>query len=346
MMVQGRPRSGDRPSDRPETGRAGRPRAARKRPGSARRRPVLTVRARIVFGCVAVIAVLGGAWLWVRDSPLVAVDRVDVTGATGPDAAQIRQALVAAGRTMTTLDVRMSALQSAVAPFSIVGRLRVSARFPHALRIRVLEEVPVGEVQYDGETVAVAADGRLLRDGVADGSLPMIPLATPPSGTRLTDRDALRALALLAAAPTQLLAHVGEVSTIAPHGLVAQLRSGPAIYFGDLTDLQTKWMAASEVLADPGSVGAAYIDVTDPQRPAAGSGAGIGGGSATGTIGDSGPATTAVAGADSSTTSAAQAAPATTTGSSADPATAAGAGTGAGAAVAAGGASGAGSGAP
>jgi hypothetical protein len=49
-----------------------------------------------------------------------------------------------------------------------------------------------------------------------------------------------------------------------------QLRSGPSVYFGDSADLDAKWLAATEVLADPGSAGASYIDVTDPSRPAAG----------------------------------------------------------------------------
>jgi hypothetical protein len=73
------------------------------------------------------------------------------------------------------------------------------------------------------------------------------------------------------------LAKLSQVSHDAAHGLTAQLRGGPAIYFGDGTEARAKWRAALEVLADPGSAGATYIDVTDPRRPAAGAG---GGGSA------------------------------------------------------------------
>jgi len=289
MIAQGRERTSRRDDDRARTGP---PRTARRPAAtSARRRPRLRRRVRVGLVCAAVLAVAVGGWLWVRDSPLVAVHRVDVTGTTGPDAAQIRQALVASGRTMTTLHVRMNSLDSAVAPYPIVKQLRVSIRFPHVLRIHVIQEIPVGEVQFDGGAVPVAADGRLLRDEVAQTSLPVIPLRGPPGGRRLADRDALRALAVLAAAPPPLLAHIAQVSTIARHGLVAQLRDGPAIYFGDLTDLQAKWMAASEVLSDPGSAGGAYIDVTDPHRPAVGSGTGIAGGSATDTTNGSTPPT-------------------------------------------------------
>ena len=66
------------------------------------------------------------------------------------------------------------------------------------------------------------------------------------------------------------------MSTVAGHGLVAQVRGGPSIYFGDATELpRAKWHPATAVLADPSSAGAAYIDVTDPVRPAAGAGGGV-----------------------------------------------------------------------
>ena len=38
----------------------------------------------------------------------------------------------------------------------------------------------------------------------------------------------------------------------------------------DTSGLAAKWRALIAVLADPGSGGATYIDVSDPQRPAAG----------------------------------------------------------------------------
>ncbi len=43
---------------------------------------------RVVIAIVAVLALFGGAWAWLRDSSLVSVDRVTVTGVTGPDASR------------------------------------------------------------------------------------------------------------------------------------------------------------------------------------------------------------------------------------------------------------------
>ena len=233
-------------------------------------------RPRTLLSLVLVIMVLGGGWLWVRGSSLVSVDRVTVTGLRGPSSGQIRSALLSAARNMTTLEVNMSALQVAVAPFPVVKGVEVSTQFPHGMRIRVLEQVAVGAVSVDGRRIPVAANGTLLPSVSASG-LPSIPVSVPPGGTRLTSRSARGAVAVLAAAPGWLRARVTQVSSTAANGLVAELHNGPEIYFGDASQLRAKWTAAAAVLADPGSEGAVYIDVSVPERPAVGGVAGAAG---------------------------------------------------------------------
>jgi cell division protein FtsQ len=236
-------------------------------------------RPRTLVALVALILLLGGVWLWVRDSSLVAVHKVRVTGASGPDAAEIRSALAAAAHNMTTLDVNMKQLRTAVAPYPVVKRLDVTTQFPHGMRIRVIEQVPVAILDAGGRQTAVAGDGTLLHDATAKSTLPTISLQVVPGGTKLTGY-ALTEVRLLAAAPYPLLAKIDTVSDGAAHGLVAKLRNGPSIYFGDSTQLATKWTAAAQVLADSRSAGAAYIDVTDPSRPAAGAGGDVNGSNA------------------------------------------------------------------
>jgi cell division protein FtsQ len=189
-----------------------------------------------------------------------------------------------------------------VSPFPVVEDLRVSTQFPHGMRIRVIERLPVAVVSVGGRRIAVASDGTLLHDFAGASTLPVVPLTVPPGGPRLIN-PALQAINLLAAAPAQLLPRIGQVTTVQGHGLVAQIRGGPSIYFGLAADARAKWIAATEVLADPGSAGATYIDVTDPVRPAAGAGA-----ASAGAGGAGGSATTAAGG---SATPAAAAAPAT-----------------------------------
>jgi cell division protein FtsQ len=228
-------------------------------------------RARLVLILATVVALLVGGWLWLRDSSLVAVEHVTVTGVSGTDATQIRSALVAEASNMTTLDVRVGELRVAVAPYAVVKDLKVSTQFPHGMRIRVIEQVPVAVVVAPGREIAVAGDGTLLRDVLPSSALPTIPLRIAPGGTHLTGY-LLSEVAVVRTAPNQLLSEISQVSVIAPHGLVAQLRNGPSIYFGDADQLAAKWSAAVAVLADSGSAEAVYIDVTDPQRPAAGAG--------------------------------------------------------------------------
>jgi cell division protein FtsQ len=249
---------------------SGRRAARRRRPRRIRAR-LPRLSPRVLIAVIAVLALLGGAWLWVRQSTLVAVKRVTVAGASGPDAGEIRQALISAARDMTTLDVHMSHLRTAVSPYPVVKRLEVSTQFPHGMRIRVIEQVPVAVVQVDGRRTPVAGDGTLLRDVTTDAQLPSIGLTVAPGGTQLTGIAGTEAR-LLAQAPDQLLPKVQLASSDATHGLVVQMRNGPRVYFGGADRLAAKWDAVAAVLAAPSSAGADYIDVTDPARPAAGSG--------------------------------------------------------------------------
>ena len=254
---------------------------------------------------IVLAGLLFGAWTWLRDSSLVGVDQVTITGATGSDAAAIRSALRSAARNMTTLDVQMNQLQTAVAPFPEVRRVRVSTVFPHRLVIDVVEERPVGLIDAGGREVPVASDGTILRSVTVSSTLPTIPVTVPPVGRRLTEGRAAETVALLAAAPYQLLPKISQVGAAAGHGLVAQLRDGPSLYFGDTSRLAAKWIAVTEVLADPGSAGASYIDVTDPARPGAGAGSassGAGASTSSSASGGSGASTTS-SGSGASTTS-------------------------------------------
>jgi cell division protein FtsQ len=171
---------------------------------------------------------------------------------------------------MTTLDVQTNRLYAAVSAYPVVKKLQVSTQFPHSMSIRVIEQLPVAVVEVGGGHVGVAADGTLLHDLASLPALPRIALAVPPGGPRLTEPTAVNAVAAASAAPPALLHRITLISTSAKHGLMAQLSGGPVVYLGDASHLRAKWSALVAVLADTGSAGASYIDVTDPGRPAAG----------------------------------------------------------------------------
>ncbi|MGA9860145.1 MAG: FtsQ-type POTRA domain-containing protein, partial [Solirubrobacteraceae bacterium] len=225
-----------------------------------------------LLGAVAVlVAIVVGGFFWLRDSSLVAVRGVTIVGVSGPGAGQIRAALTSAARNMTTMDVNMAALRTAVEPFPVVKHVHVSTQFPHRMRIDVAEQVPVAMISAGGRRTAVSGDGSLLQSATVTESLPTITLAISPGGSHVTG-GTLSAVQLLGAAPYPLLAKISTASAGGAHGLQVQLRSGPYVYFGDGSQLTAKWAAVGAVLADSGSAGADYIDVSVPTRPVAGVG--------------------------------------------------------------------------
>lgn len=218
---------------------------------------------------VALIGWLG--WTWYRSSAFVRVKRVAVTGLSGPDIPQIREALTRAALTMTTLNVDIAKLESAVSQFSYVQSLTVTGEGAHALLIHVDERVPVALVRIAGQSDVVGADAQLLPSTTRHGALPSVPLSSGYDGQAITAPGARAAIAVLAAAPYALLAHVSSATSSSSHGVIVQLRNGPQLYFGPTTQLAQKWAAVVAVLQAKDAVGASYIDVTDPRRPAPGS---------------------------------------------------------------------------
>jgi cell division protein FtsQ len=224
------------------------------------------MRATAAF--LAVLVLLCGAWLWLRDSSLVAVRDVTVTGVSGPDASKVREALADAARDMTTLHVRQDELRTAVDPYPGVLRVSTDPDFPHRLRIAVHERNPIGAVVAGSQRVPVAADGTLMRTTPSAG-LPAIAAKALPGGSHASDPHVRRAIEVLAAAPPALRARVRRVY-VGDRGWTLPLRNGPVLYLGDSGRLQAKWAAVTTVLADPTSNGTTYLDVRLPERTAAG----------------------------------------------------------------------------
>lgn len=230
--------------------------------------PVDWLRPKTLLVLATAVVLLLAGWFWLRDSSLVGVSKVEVTGVSGAETASIRAALDEAARSMTTLHVRQDALDTAVAPFTLVKRVEAETDFPHTLRLHVVTNVAVGAVVVGGGRIPVTSDGTLLRDVKAPAKLPTIPMRMTPGGTRVTEPAALAAVAALAAAPRSLGNRVESVVTTQAQGLSIQLAHGPLLVFGRVERFGAKWAAAAAVLADPEAAGARTIDVTVPERPA------------------------------------------------------------------------------
>ena len=223
---------------------------------------------RALVAAAALLVTLTGAYLFVRDSDLVRVERVAVRGASGPDAPKVEATLRRVAADMTTLNADAGRLREAVARFPTVDDVAVDRDLPNDLTITVLERRAVGVVGVGGGQVPVTADGRLLRGATAPRDLPALALPRDPTN-RVDDPRGRRLLAVLAAAPDRLRRRARR-AYLGPRGLTVAMRDGPSIFFGRASDLRAKWQAAARVLADPTAEGARYIDVRVPERAAAG----------------------------------------------------------------------------
>jgi cell division protein FtsQ len=224
------------------------------------------LRRWLLIVLAACLVLAAGYQFWLRDSSLVAVEDVSVTGLTTKDAPRVRAALTLAAHTMTTLHVQQAELERSIAAYPVVRTLEVRADFPHGLEIHVVEHRPAALVGG----LPVAGDGTILRRLPIEGSLPKIAGGGSLRGDHLTDPGALHAARVAGGAPAALRSRLERIDIRSEEGIVVELRDGPELIFGDATRVHAKWVAAIRVLADPEAQGATYIDVRLPGRPAAG----------------------------------------------------------------------------
>lgn len=226
------------------------------------------LRPYLAAGVAAFLFLFAVHMLWFRDSGLVRVDHVSVTGLA--ESPRLRQQLAETAMTMTTLHVDHDRLERVLAGYRPFERLQVDADLPHTLRIDVIEHQPAAIAVSGRSRMPVDGEGRLLRGLKPQAALPVISLQGALPAERLGPGTALDAAAIAGAAPTELRRRLTTVVQTEERGLVARMRKGPELIFGDTRRLQAKWLAAAGVLADKGSRGATYVDLRLPDRPAAG----------------------------------------------------------------------------
>ena len=249
--------------------------------GAARPLPRYVRRRRFMTCSLLAVVLAGLYFFWFRDSSLVAVNRLKVTGVSGADSARIKAALASSAAGMTTLHVRDEELRKAVSGFPIVKSVSADPSFPNGLTIEVEQLKPALVVDASGRSLMVAADGTLLKGVRAEPGLPRLKVSSPPAGTRLSGEALTQAL-VLGATPAELRRYVTGSSMLAG-GVRVRMENGPEIRFGDGSAARAKWAAATRLLADKRVGGVAYVDVSAPERPAVG-------GIMQGVVGDPAPA--------------------------------------------------------
>ena len=225
-------------------------------------------RRLMIFTCAALV-LAAGYMLWLRDSSLVAVKQVSVTGLSGTTAEDARAALERAAKESTTLHVDREEIERAAEAFPVIRSVVITPDFPNALTIQVREHRPVAVLELGARKIAVAGDGSILPGPAGKAPLPAIKIEGALPTRQVGPGPALDAVHVAGGAPAVITGRLEKIAREG-RGVVVHVKDGPELVFGDASRVAAKWAAAIGVLADREAAGAEYVDVRIPERPVAG----------------------------------------------------------------------------
>ncbi|KJQ54887.1 FtsQ-type POTRA domain-containing protein [Microbacterium sp. SA39] len=238
-------------------------RAARARRGALRaeirRFTQRSRRRRIVWlsSIGAVILLIGGS-VAAAYSPLFAVEKITVAGATSLDATAIEAALADQLGTPLAL-VDTSEVKAALLAFPLIETYALEARPPHDLTVRIVERTPVGVIRSDAGYTLVDAAGVALAttSDQPDGQ----PLIDAEGGV---DSTAFESAGLVVRAlPADVRAALTGVTATTADDVTLTLSTGLTVVWGSAEESGLKAIALSRAMGlNPG---ATSIDVTSPE---------------------------------------------------------------------------------
>jgi cell division protein FtsQ len=224
----------------------------------------------------AIVAGALGLYALARGTPMFSVQKVDVEGASPAVAAKVR-ATLAPIRGTSLLALNGADVEQRLSRLTDVSSVSYDRDFPHTLRILVRAERPAAIARRGAGAWLVSANAKVLAR-VPPGkrhAYPQVWLTAsddPQVGSALADRFGLRAVRALALAQRAgFQTRVGTVQA-RDHQLTFLLASGLELRLGDLRAIRLKLAVASRILPKLRDTGGyAYLDVSVPGRPVAGS---------------------------------------------------------------------------
>jgi cell division protein FtsQ len=222
---------------------------------------------------LGLLAVASCGYLVARETPLFAIDRIEVQGGSPRVAAQVRQALASfVGRPLVGLDG--SAVLQKVDALPTVVSASYDRAFPHTLRITLAAERPAAVLRRGPDSWLVSMRGRVM-EPLPSTALPRLPRVwistrtTVRVGTELTATGA--AVAARAVGLAGGFANRVDSASYTDDVLIFHLRSGLEVLLGDGGDIKLKVAVADRVLPML-PAGSTYLDVSSPGRPVSGYG--------------------------------------------------------------------------
>ena len=224
----------------------------------------------VVLIAVAFVGAGVGAYVLARQSPVFALERIEVEGAPAGVAAEVRSSLDAyRGESLIKFD--SGGASRRLASVAEIAQARFDRAFPHTLKVRVRLERPVAVLRQGSDAWLVSASARVLRK--LERPFPRLPRIWVQRTVDIAVNATLGgpgARGVAAVAPLRPL-HVGadvrQVLT-ADGELTLLLATGTELRLGNSGDLRLKLSIARQLI--PLTSGATYVDVSVPERPVAG----------------------------------------------------------------------------
>lgn len=215
-------------------------------------------RLRITAVCVLAFLLLAFVIVWT--TPLFEVKRIEVTGTSVLDPAEVA-ALGDAAVGHSVLGADLDAIANAVAALAPVKSVDVTRAWPNAVSVAVTEREPYMAVPSGDETfLMVDAEGVVFdQREQPPGSIWRVELAEPGPD----DLATIETLAVLRSLPSDLANEVEHVESPSPAGVTLYLEDGRTLRWGDGSESEQKAEVADRLLAG----GYEHVDVSAPDAP-------------------------------------------------------------------------------
>lgn len=216
-------------------------------------------RRRIVWlsGIGAVLLLIGGSAA-AAYSPLFAVEKVTVLGATTLDPAVVEAALGdQIGTPLALIDT--SEVKAALLAFPLIETYALEANPPHDLTVRIVERTPVGVIRSDaGYTLVDAAGVALATTSDQPAGQPLIEV---DGGV---DSAAFESVGLVVrSVPADVRAQLTGVRATTADDVTLTLSSGLTVVWGNADESAVKAAVLAKTMA--ARPDASSIDVTSPE---------------------------------------------------------------------------------
>jgi cell division protein FtsQ len=220
-------------------------------------------RVRILVSVAVVVALVVGTYLTI-ESPLLAVNHVEVAGTAHLSPAAVRNT-ADVGRGRPLLRVDLNAVAARVEQLPWVDRVKVTRSLPRTLHITITEARPVAFVRGHGGVAVIGPDNRViaLTTTPPAGAIEISGVRTVPALHELVSPAGTAHLA--DSLPATIASRVRAISLRAT--IIAIVLDRGEIRLGSITDLPAKLAAAEAVLRQTNSALFHYIDVSVPLDP-------------------------------------------------------------------------------